>query len=214
MADDEQPTRGTRSVVGMNRLEAFSDGVFAIAITILVLEFSVPVVTEGDGALAAVLDEWPSYLAYVISFASVGAFWLEHSAITEHMVRTDMTFTRLNLLLLMVVAFVPFPTKLIADGLGEEGSERVAVTLYGLSLLAASLMISVLWRYASRHDLIRRDLDDREMRTLTKRLDPSLVMYGLVLLIGLVIPLLAIFGYLILALYLVVPVRRSRSATT
>ena len=197
----------------MNRLEAFSDGVFAIAITILVLELAVPLRGEGS-ALTGVLDEWPSYLAYVISFASVGAFWLEHSTVTEHMARTDVTFTRLNLLLLMVVSFVPFPTKLIAEWLGDAGAERVAVTLYGMALLAASLMISVLWRYAARHDLIRGDLDDREVRGLTKRLDPSLALYVSFIVMGLLLPLVAIFGYLAIALWLVLPVRQSRTGTT
>lgn len=200
-------------MIGMGRLEAFSDAVFAIAITILVLELSVPVLNAGESAFTGVLGEWPSYLAYVISFATVGGFWLEHSAITEHMSGTDVSFTRLNLLLLMVVSFVPFPTKLIADWLGDEGNERVAVTFYGLALLAASAMISVLWRYASRHDLVRRDIDDREMRTLSKRMTPSLVLYVVLIVTGLLLPLVAVFGYLALAVFILLPVRKTKTAT-
>src|SRR6478735_4054128 len=106
-----------------SRLEAFSDGVFAIAITLLVLEISVPVVSS-DHVLREVMHEWPSYLAYVVSFSTVGATWLAHTAITEYLDRADIGFFRLNLVLLLVVAFVPFPTKLAAEYIGDAQAER------------------------------------------------------------------------------------------
>jgi uncharacterized membrane protein len=101
------------------RLEAFSDGVFAIAITLLVLEISVPVGSEED-LLGAVLDQWPSYLAYFVSFASVGAIWLAHTAVTEYLDHADRWLMRLNLLLLLFVSFLPFPTKLLAENVKDE----------------------------------------------------------------------------------------------
>ena len=110
------------------RLEAFSDGVFAIAITLLVLEISVPE-DAGDDLLHAFLAQWPSYLAYAVSFATIGAVWLSHSAITEYVREVDTVFVRLNLLLLMLVSFVPFPTRLLAGYIGDDGPERVAATL-------------------------------------------------------------------------------------
>ncbi|BCJ75893.1 hypothetical protein CS0771_54370 [Catellatospora sp. IY07-71] len=90
---------------------------FAIAITLLVLEIAVPEAPQQD-LLRALLDEWPSYLAYLVSFATIGAIWLAHTAITEYLHHADPWLMRLNLLLLMVVAFLPFPTKLLADNIG------------------------------------------------------------------------------------------------
>jgi len=130
------------------RLEAFSDGVFAIAITLLVLEISVPLGSQ-EHLLGAILDEWPSYLAYLVSFATIGAVWLAHSAITEHLEGADPTFLRLNLLLLFCVSFIPFPTRLLAENFGSEEAVRVAVTVYGINLLLASLATSALWAWAT-----------------------------------------------------------------
>ena len=109
------------------RMEAFSDGVFAIAITLLVLELSIPPGSE-EHFLRAVLDQWPSYLAYVVSFATIGAIWLGHNSITHYLHSANTTFLRLNLALLLVVSFLPFPTRLLAENLGSRASERVAAT--------------------------------------------------------------------------------------
>lgn len=106
-------------------MEAFSDGVFAVAITLLVLEISVP---QGSQAtlLRALLDQWPSYLAYVVSFATVGAVWLGRSAMTNFFDHVDELFLRLNLLLLLLVAFLPFPTRLLAESVADDTAGRVA----------------------------------------------------------------------------------------
>jgi uncharacterized membrane protein len=154
-------------------MEAFSDGVFAIAITLLVLELAVPSGSEDD-LLRAVLDQWPSYLAYLVSFATIGAVWLEHTVITEYLDRATPVLIRLNLLLLLVVAFLPFPTRLLGEYVGEDEPARVAVTIYGLNLFLASAMVSLLWRYAVREKLIRPDLADADVKMLTKRLTPGL----------------------------------------
>ena len=97
-------------------MEAFSDGVFAIAITLLVLELAVPAGSEKD-LLGAVIAQWPSYLAYIVSFATIGVAWLTHSVMTEQLDRVDATFVRLNLLVLLVVSFIPFPTRLVAESI-------------------------------------------------------------------------------------------------
>ncbi len=108
------------------RMEAFSDGVFAIAITLLVLEIGVPT-GSGDDLPRALVDQWPSYLAYLVSFATIGAVWLAHTVITEHIDRATSVLIRLNLLLLlMVVSFLPFPTRLMAQYVGQDDPERIA----------------------------------------------------------------------------------------
>jgi len=186
------------------RVEAFSDGVFAIAITLLVLELAVPSGSEDD-LLGAVLDQWPSYLAYLVSFATIGAVWLEHTVITEYLDRATPILIRLNLLLLMVVAFLPFPTRLLGEYVGEDEPARVAVTIYGLSLFLASALVSLLWRYAVREQLIRPDLADADVKMLTKRLTPGLAGYVAMIVLRLLLPVLAVLGYLAIAVYIIVP---------
>ena len=185
-------------------MEAFSDGVFAIAITLLVLEIAVPAGSEAD-LLGAVLDQWPSYLAYLVSFSTIGAVWLEHTVITEFLERATSVFIRLNLLLLLVVSFLPFPTKLLGEYVGEEAPARVAVTIYGLNLFLASALVSLLWRYAVRERLIRPDIADSDVKMITNRLTPGLAGYVLMIVLGLFLPVVAVLGYLIIAVYIIIP---------
>ena len=198
-------SRGFRTT----RLEAFSDGVFAIAITLLVLELAVPAGSEKD-LLAAVIAEWPAYLAYVVSFSTIGALWLAHNAITEYLDRVDAIFVRLNLLLLLVVAFLPFPTRLLAEYSSHESAERVAVTIYGVTLLLASTLASVLWRFSVRRGLIRTDAPDDDLLLLTRRLTPGLAAYAVLIVVGLIAPTLTVIGYLVIAIFFIIPFRELR----
>ena len=111
MAESAPSTAGG---LPLGRLEAFSDGVFAIAITLLVLELGVEA-SAGRHLLHSILHEWPSYLAYVTSFLTIGVIWLQHSAITGALRTADATLYRLNLLVLLLASFLPFPTKLVSE---------------------------------------------------------------------------------------------------
>lgn len=194
------------------RLEAFSDGVFAIAITLLVLEISLPK-DAGNDLLEAFLDEWPSYLAYLVSFATIGVTWLRHTAITHYLHGVDMVFVRLNLVLLLLVSFLPFPTGLVAEHIHDDQAERVAATILGLNLLLVSVVVSTLWRYAVRRQLVRPDAADEEVRLLAQRLTPGLAAYVVLILLGLALPVVAVTGYLVIALLLLIPIglRRTRA---
>jgi uncharacterized membrane protein len=192
-----------------NRMEAFSDGVLAIAITLLVLEIAVPTATSAN-LLQAVVDAWPSYLAYFVSFATIGAVWLWHTVITEFLDHADSVFLRLNLLLLLVVAFLPFPTRLVAESLRSTDNERVAVTMYGVNLLLASVLLSVLWRYAASRHLIHPDASDEDVVLLSQRVTPGLGGYVVLIVIGLFAPTIAVFGYLALAAFIILPGRARR----
>jgi uncharacterized membrane protein len=205
--DDKPNDRPTQ--LRTQRLEAFNDGVFAIAITLLVLDIAVPTGAAKD-PLGAILHEWPDYLAYVVSFSSIGALWLGHSLITEYLKRADAILVRLNLLLLLVVAFLPFPTRLLAQYHGSSRAERVAVTIYGLTLLLATALLSLLWRYALREQLVRPEAADEELAELTERLTPGLAGYVLLIILGLFVPTLAVIGYLLIALYFLIPLGRRR----
>jgi len=207
MENEEPPQAPRRRGFRTGRLEAFSDGVFAIAVTLLVLDIAVSG-DVGRHLLRSIAELWPSYLAYVASFATIGAAWLGHNAITEYLEHADAAFVRLNLLLLLVVSFLPFPTRLFADYIRQDSSERVAVTFYGISLLLAATLLRVLWRYAVRARLVRPDAADEEIQLLTERLTPGLAGYLVLIISGLFLPILAVIGYLGIALYYIIPSRR------
>ena len=206
------PTPGpTRRGLQTGRLEAFSDGVFAIAITLLVLDIAVPA-DAGRHLLRSFIDLWPTYLAYVVSFSTIGAIWLGHNAITDYLDRANATFIRVNLLLLLFVSFLPFPTRLFADYIEEDSPERVAVTIYGVALLLTSTLLLVLWRYAVRERLVRPDADDEEIQLLTKRLSPGLAAYLILIVAGLFVPIAAVVGYFAIAIFYIIPFRQARQA--
>jgi uncharacterized membrane protein len=186
------------------RLDALSDGVFAIAITLLVLDLSVPP-GSGDDLLGALVDAWPSYLAYVVSFATIGVAWLAHSIISHYTDRVDALFVRLNLVLLLVVSLLPFPTSLVAEYVDEHDAERVATTVLGVNLLLVALTISMLWRYAVRRGLVRADAADEEVQHLNRRFQPGLAGYVLLIGVGVFAPIAAVLGYLVIAIALLFP---------
>jgi uncharacterized membrane protein len=192
-----------------DRMEAFSDGVFAIAITLLVLEITIP--ADRSDLLRAVIEEWPVYLGYLVSFFTIGAVWMAHSAITEFLEHVDPILLRINLVLLMVVGLLPVPTRLMADYIQSSSGERVAVTIYGLVLLSTRLMVLALWQYGVRHDLVRPDLADDHVQGVSAKLAPSLGGYAVALAVGLIAPLVAVGLYLAIALYLVIPFRELAS---
>jgi uncharacterized membrane protein len=188
-------------------MEAFSDGVFSIAATLLVLELAV---RPPGTALEQLAREWPAYMAYLISFTTIGAAWLAHNGITDRLPRVDPILLRINLLLLLVVAFLPFPTKLIADALHQTDDVRVFVTLYGLTLLAIRLLLSALDAYARREHLYAQDEADDELASERRNLWPVLAAYAIAILIGLAAPAAGVMLYLALGVFLVVPFRDIR----
>ena len=211
MPDESKPR--TPGGYRTGRMEAFSDGVFAIAITLLILDIAVPAGSGGD-LLGALGDQWPSYLAYIVSFATIGAVWFAHTVITEYLDHANSVLIRLNLLLLLVVSFLPFPTRLLAEYAQETDPERIAATVYGINLLLTMVMVSVTWRYAVRAELVRPDLGDEDVQTLTKRLTPTLGVYVVMILLGLFVPILAVFGYLTIAIFILVPFRALRHGSS
>jgi uncharacterized membrane protein len=184
-------------------MEAFSDGVFSIAATLLVLDIAL----EPPGTpLEQVLHAWPAYLGYVISFLTIGAAWLGHSAMTDRLTRADSLFLRINLLLLLVIAFLPFPTDLIVDAIGDDANgERVFVTLYGVTLLTIRLLGFALDAYARRERLYSHEQADEELQTDRRTLVPVVTSYVVAILVGLALPMLAVVLYFALAVFLVVP---------
>jgi uncharacterized membrane protein len=183
-----------------SRLEAFSDGVFAIAATLLVLEIGVDHVS-GDRLGNALLDLWPSYLAYATSFLTIGIIWINHHYCVETIARADRTLMFLNILLLLTVAFIPFPTKLVADYLQQAG-ERTAVYAYDATFVLMAVIYSSWWRYASTNRrLIAADVPDSTVRAITRAFNPGVPMYVATLLIAIVSPLASVFLNLAIAAF-------------
>ena len=138
------------------RIEAFSDGVFAIAITLLILEIRVP--HEVPDLTNALTHLWPSYLAFFASFATIGVMWLNHHRLFTLIHRTDDGLIGLNLLLLLGITWIPFPTAVLAEHLREEGG-RVAAVLYGGSFFLIAIVFNVLWRYAVAKKMVHAHVD-------------------------------------------------------
>ncbi|MEV6837013.1 TMEM175 family protein [Streptomyces sp. NPDC051133] len=132
------------------RVEAFSDGVFAIAITLLVLDIKVPRAGEHGGLWQALGAQWPSYAAYVVSFLVVGIMWVNHHQLFSYVARVDRTLMFLNLLVLMVVAVVPWPTAMLAEYLREDTASHVAAAVYSLVMVTMALAYQALWWHLTR----------------------------------------------------------------
>lgn len=128
-------------------MEAFSDGVFAIATTLLVLEITVPQIGNDGNLFQALLDLWPSYLAYLVSFLTIGVMWINHHFLIGLYQRVDRPLLFLNLGLLAVVAFIPFPTAVLAEYLvqGTPSQLSAATMLYGLVMIALAAMFTLIW---------------------------------------------------------------------
>jgi uncharacterized membrane protein len=183
-----------------NRVEAFSDGVFAIAITLLILTVDI-----GDirGSLGdAVLRIWPSYLAYAVSFLTIGIMWVNHHTIMRHIERADRTFLFLNLGLLMCVAFVPFPTRLVAEFIRSSGDRATAALTYGITMTITAVFFNALWNYAAwRRRLLRTDADRREVSGITRSYMPGAPIYGTATLIALASPIASVALFAAIALF-------------
>ena len=139
------------------RVEAFSDGVFAIAITLLVLDLKVP---QSGPLLSGLLAEWPVFAAYLISFLFILIMWINHHWMFQHIVRVDGPFLQLNGLLLLGVTVVPFPTSMVADYLFTS-EQTTAVAIYSGWFLLIAVFFNLLWRYASSSGRLLRHADAR-----------------------------------------------------
>ncbi len=185
------------------RVEAFSDGVIAIAITLLVLEIKV-VPSELEHLRRALAHEWPQYLAYAISFLTIGSVWVAHHNLYGRLRCVDATMMRLNLLLLMVTAFLPFPTGLLAETLrASDEASRTAVGLYGVTVVVIDMLLVASERHAERHPELGRSEPSATPAPPVNRSwrpPPSVVVYAIAILVGIfVLPKLAAAAYLAVA---------------
>ena len=157
-----------------NRLEAFSDGVFAVAITLLVLNIKVPGMDSASKPLdedlwRQLFKEWPLLVAYVTSFATIGIMWINHHRLFTHIKRTDTGLLLLNLLLLLIIVFIPVPTALLAEYIVLP-NDHVAAIIYSGTNVALAICFNLLWRYASYHNrFLGKDADTRAVAAISRQ---------------------------------------------
>jgi uncharacterized membrane protein len=183
--------------VETGRVEAFSDGVFAIAITLLVLAVGIEqAIAEGE-LKEQLLDLWPAYIAYAVSFLTIGIMWVNHHAVFRQFERVDRPLLLLNILLLMCVSFTPFPTRVVAEH-AKNGDDRLsAALLYGTTMTVTAICFFAVWMYGSRR-LLRPDAEPREVSGITRSYLPGAPMYAAATLLAFASPVasLIIFGAL------------------
>jgi uncharacterized membrane protein len=172
------------------RLLAFSDGVFAITITLLVLEIRPP--TDDESLLHGLLALWPSYLAYVLTFLFIGQVWANHHVMFDHIRAANRAVLLLNTLLLMVVAFLPFATSVLAEALRSGHGQRTAVVFYGIAFALTALTFTAVWQYACRQRLLSEGLDSGGATAISRRFQLALAWLATSALLGAAQPLLGV----------------------
>ena len=184
---------------GTGRLETFSDGVFAIAATLLILDVRL----SGHGSVEhQLVHAWPSYAAYAISFATLGIVWVNHHTVFAQLDRVDRTFLFINVLFLMVIAFSPFPTRVLAEHL-REGSKAAAFA-YGLTYTTMAVCYAALWFYAAvGRRLIAPEADQRTVSGISRSFRPGWAIYAIATLSSLLSAWLAVGLYAAIALFYV-----------
>ncbi len=163
-----------------NRLEAFSDGVMSVAITLLVLDIHVP--QDPHHTLAhGLLEQWPTYAAYVISFLTIGIIWINHHAMLGRLRQADHSILILNLLLLMCIVLLPFATSMMSTYLKRSQGQHLAAAIYGAALLAMAITFSLLQRQIllRRATLLRDPLTGAERRRIFRRSASGIAPYVL-----------------------------------
>jgi uncharacterized membrane protein len=186
-------------------MEGFSDGVLAFAITLLVVDIAL---RPPGSPTHQFFDAWPSYVAYFVSFFTIGAAWIAHHGLTDELDHVDPIFLRLNLLFLLAIALLPFPTRLMVEGLEKNAEwQRLAAVVYGVTLLVIRFLLTALAAYAFSRSLRKKDVADPDLDEARKKFYYAIAGYVLAIVIGLVVPEFAILLYFAVAVFLFVPFR-------
>jgi TMEM175 potassium channel family protein len=183
------------------RVEAFSDGVFAVAATLLIFNIQLDKTAPG-GLLAALLAAWPKYAAYVASFLTIGVMWINHHGLFERIARLNRTLVFLNLLLLMAIVFLPFPTALLGSNILVPHDANTAASLYALNAVVISIFFSAVWTYALTHPaLLAPDVDRQAAMRSWPRFSVGVVAYLVCVPIGQFSPVAVVVICAALAVY-------------
>jgi uncharacterized membrane protein len=181
------------------RAEAFSDGVFAIAITLLILAVGIEQALAAGDLGQDLLDLWPAYVAYAVSFLTIGIMWVNHHSVFRQFERVDRPLLLLNILLLMLIAFVPFPTRVVAEHAQSADDRQAAALLYGTTMTITAILFFSVWIYGSRK-LLRPDADRREVTGITRSYLPGAPTYATATLIAFVSSTASLILFAVIAL--------------
>jgi TMEM175 potassium channel family protein len=182
------------------RLETFADGIFAIAATLLILSVDAQVGNKPDGLGERLLHIWPSYLGYAVSFLTIGIMWVNHHTVMDQIDKVDRTYLFLTVVFLMCIAFVPFPTRLVAEHIRGEGAQAAALA-YGFTLTSTALCYLAIWFYAAhRRRLLRADADARVVSGITRSYLPGPFIYLTAALLAFASPTASVILYGVIAL--------------
>lgn len=209
MRNKQPPGSPRRELYGIGRVEAFSDGVIAVAITLLVLDLKVPDPGVVGGLAQRLLDMWPNYLAYGISFLAIGIMWINHHAALRRLKSVDHAVLVVNLLLLMCIVGLPFSTSLFATYLDAESVGHLAAVVYAGSFLVTSLVFLGLQGLilVGRPQLLREPLTQGQRRSLLLRGAIAVPTYLLAAALGLVSAYLTLAVCIVLGLFYFIPQR-------
>jgi len=199
--------------VKLSRIESYSDAVFAIAATVLVLEIHVPILMRHTtGAFwHALFILWPQFLAYVTSFLVIGIYWLNHHAVFEYLARVDRPIVWRNLILLLMISFIPFPTAIIT----AYGDMASAVTFYGITLLVIAIYANYTWWYVVRYGYLDRTLiAESAIRQATLRYGLGIGFYLIAVAISPFVPRLSIALYFLSSVFYLVAGEPERGKKT
>jgi uncharacterized membrane protein len=186
------------------RLETFADGVFAIAATLLILNVDAQVAGDVGNLGDRLTHIWPSYLAYAVSFVTIGIMWVNHHWVMSQIDHTDRRFLFANIGLLLCIAFVPFPTRLVAEHIRGDGAQDAALA-YGFTMVATAIMFSITWFYAStRRRLLRRDADAAVVSGISRSYLPGPWIYLGATLVAFLSPTASVLLFLAIAVFYVV----------
>ena len=169
-----------------DRIEAFSDGVFAIAITLLIPDLNVPQ-QSSSSLLRMLLDLWPAYFAYILSFAMIGIYWAQHHYVFKLFEKANHEFNLLNLLFLLCIAFLPFPTRVLDEYMLDGANQTTAATFYALGLWLPAVSWFLMWLFATRGGrLVDRRLDPGYLRRMTIQYGGSVALYSVAIILSLI----------------------------
>ena len=182
------------------RVEAFSDGVFAIAITLLILAVGIEQALGGGELSQQLVDLWPAYVAYAVSFLTIGIMWVNHHQVFRQFARVDRPLLLLNIMLLMLIAFVPFPTRVVADHAQSPDDRQAAALLYGTTMTITAILFFSVWYYGSRH-VLRPDADRRLVSGITRSYLPGAPTYAFATLVAFVSSVASLVLFAAIALF-------------
>ncbi len=202
----QNSTAGLEENGETKRIEGFSDGVFAVAITLLVLGFHNPDTLLSDRDLGRwLLGQWPELLAFVASFATIGVMWINHHRMFTYIKRADTSLLSLNLLLLLLIVFVPFPTLLLADYVLLPG-QHLAALLYNGVYILLSICFNLLWRYATyTNRLLGENVNARRIQEITSQYKFGPLFYLFTFLLAWISPPVSLAANLLIAIFFALP---------